>query len=106
MNLKVAAMVGDIDASLAKEYFDLVEVIIMVLGKDAKVRMVNRKGAQILACSKKEIVGKNWFDTFIPVDVRDEMRDVFFKLMAGELAPIEYYENPVLTCDGRRRVIA
>ncbi|GAJ24438.1 unnamed protein product, partial [marine sediment metagenome] len=50
--------------------------------------------------------GKNWFDLLVPQRIRDEVKDVFHKLMAGDIRPVEYYENPLLTKDGEERLIA
>ncbi|MEW5724019.1 MAG: ATP-binding protein [Thermodesulfobacteriota bacterium] len=55
---------------------------------------------------KEEIIGRNWFDVFIPERMRDQVRSVFERLMKGEVEPVEYYENPVVTLKGRERMIA
>jgi len=90
----------------AQRYLDVAGVLILVIDSDQKVSLINNKGCQILGCEEKEIIGKNWFDTFIPERVRDEVEAVFEKLMTGEIEPVEYYENPVLTSSGEERIIA
>jgi PAS domain S-box-containing protein len=90
----------------AQRYLDVAGVIILVIDSDQKVSLINNKGCQILGCEEKKVIGKNWFDTFIPERVRDEVRAVFEKLMAGEVEPVEYFENPVLTGSGEERIIA
>jgi hypothetical protein len=47
---------------------------------------------------------KNWFDTFIPEDIRSELRVVFEKLMAGEVKLTEYFDNMVLTRKGEIKI--
>jgi len=90
----------------AKSYLDIVGTIMVALDTDQKVTLINRKGCEILGYDAEEIIGKNWFEHFIPEGIRDEPAGVFAKLMAGELAPSEYYENTVLCRDGRERLIA
>lgn len=55
---------------------------------------------------KEEIIGKNWFDTFVPARDRDRARAGFVKLVAGQVERIEYFENPVLRRNGEERLIA
>lgn len=88
------------------KYFDLVQVMIVSLDKEGRVSSINRKGCEILRCKEEEIVGKNWFDNFIPEKIREDVRLAFKKLINGEMGPVEYYENLVLTRDGTERLIA
>ncbi|MBC7320079.1 GAF domain-containing protein [bacterium] len=89
-----------------RTYFDLVQVMIVALDREGRVTSINRKGCEILGYREEEIIGKNWFDNFIPERIREEIKEVFRKLMNGEIEPVEYYENPILTKDGRERIIA
>ena len=90
----------------AQKYLDVAGVAIIAIDADQKVTLVNKKGCDVLGYTEAEILGKNWFDTFLPERIRDEIKAVFQKLMAGELEPVEYYENPVLTKSGEERLIA
>lgn len=90
----------------AKNYLDIAGVIIVVIVSDQKVSLINKKGCEILGYDEKEIIGKNWFDTFIPKTNRDEVKSAFKKLMAGEIKPVEYFESPVLTKNKDEKVIA
>lgn len=89
-----------------KMYLDIAAVMIVALDRDGLISMINRKGSAILGYREEELLGKNWFDTCLPPKIREDVREVFRKLMAGDLAPVEYYENPVLTKSGERRMIA
>ncbi len=90
----------------AQKYLDVAGVILMVIGEDRKVRLMNQKGYQILGCNEEDIVGKDWPDNFLPERVRREVKAIFKKLIAGKLEPVEYFENPILTKDGDERLIA
>lgn len=93
----------------AKQYLDVVGVIILTIDPDRKVRHINRKGCEILGFEEREIAGKDWFKNFIPEEFRGETAGVFDSLMAGGeggFESAEYHENPVLTKEGEERIIA
>jgi PAS domain S-box-containing protein len=86
-------------------FLDLVRMIIIVIDSDQKVTYVNRKGCEILGLGKEDILGKNWFDNFLPEKIRNDIKTVYTKLMAGEIELAEYFDNVVLTKDGQERII-
>ncbi len=90
----------------AQKYFDIAGVMLGALNKTGEIILMNQKGCQILAVTEDEVIGKNWFDHYLPGSIAGETKEVFNKLMAGEAAVAEYYENPVLTRDGSQRIIA
>ena len=89
----------------ARQYLDVAGVMLLVLETDGRVSLINRKGAQMLGFTEEEIIGKYWFDNFIPERLREPARAVFARLIAGENAPVEHHENPVLTRDGTERLV-
>jgi PAS domain S-box-containing protein len=90
----------------AKRYLDIAGVIIVIINSDQKVRLISRKGVGLLGYKEDEIIGKNWFENFIPEGDRERMKSVFAKLMAGRIEPLEYFENPILTRRGEERLVA
>ena len=91
----------------AQQYLDVAGVALIVIGADRKVILVNRKGCEILGYENEgEIIGKDWFDNFLPERLSGGVEEVFESLMAGEIEPVEHYENPVLTRDGREKIVA
>jgi PAS domain S-box-containing protein len=91
---------------LARRYLDIAGTIIVALDRDGSVTLVNRKGCHILGFSDKEILGRDWFDNFLPQRQREEVRSLFHRLLSGEIGPGEYCESPVLTRRGDERIIA
>lgn len=90
----------------AQRYLDVAGVMILVLDTDGNVVLVNNKGCEILACGEQDILGKNWFEHFIPEKDRDQTRAVFATIVAGELEMHEYVKNPIVTRGGEERLIA
>jgi PAS domain S-box-containing protein len=105
---ELEALEGELRAERdrTQRYLDVAGVMFVVIGADETVLLVNQKGCELLGCAEQEVVGRNWFETFLPERVRTDTREVFAKLMAGELGVAEYNENPVLNKDGQERVIA
>ncbi|MBI4682792.1 MAG: PAS domain S-box protein [Nitrospirae bacterium] len=90
----------------AQRYLDIAGVILIAIGADQKIKLINKKGCNILACEEEDVLGENWFDNFVPERIRDDVKDVFIRLMSGEIEPVEYFENPVITRQGEERIIA
>jgi PAS domain S-box-containing protein len=89
-----------------KQYLEIVGVIIVALEPDETVSLISRKGCELLGYPQEEIVGRNWFDDFVPETERERTRAGFHRIMAGDLAPVEYFENYVLTRRGEERMIS
>jgi PAS domain S-box-containing protein len=90
----------------AERYLDVASVMIMALNSKGEVTLINRYGEQILGFSRDEIIGKNWFDNFLPEWDRDRVKTAFLRIMAGEMESPGSFENPVLTRSGEERLIA
>jgi len=90
----------------AKRYLEIAGVIIVVLNSDQTVQLINRKGCEVLGYEPGEIIGTNWFDSFVPEKDRERTRAGFVELIAGNIDPIEYFENLVLTKNKEERIIS
>jgi PAS domain S-box-containing protein len=90
----------------AQQYLDIAGVIMVVLNADQTVALINKKGCEILEYPSEEIIGKNWFDHFLPGNYREQVKTIFSKMVVGGIELVEYYENPVLTKSGEERLIA
>ncbi len=90
----------------AQQYLDVAGVVFVAIDPDQKVMLINRKGCEILGYEEHEVVGKNWFDTFLSDKAKDEVKAVFKKLMAGEIEAVEYVENLIVTKSGEEKIIA
>jgi len=90
----------------ARKYLEIAGVILVVLNSDQTVQLINRKGYEVLGYEPGEIIGKNWFDTFLPEKDRERTGAGFIELISGNIEPIEYFENPVLTKGKEERIIS
>ncbi len=79
--------------------------MIVALDRDGKVTLVNDEACKILGYTEKELLGKDWLTTCLPVEYQKTVKKVFHLLMAGKVKPVENYENPVVTKTGLQRDI-
>ena len=88
-------------------YLDTVHSIIVALDTEARVTMINPFGCALLGYEASELIGHNWFETCLPQpEGSDAVLPYFSRLMRGEIAAEEYFENELVTADGRRVLIA
>lgn len=89
----------------AQMYLDVAGVIIVALDREGKVTLLNRQGRLLLGYQEEEVLGKDWFENFLPQSVRREIKKVFERLLGGDVESFAEYENPVLTRCGEERLI-
>ena len=91
---------------ITQQYLDVAGVILLAINSDQTVSEINIKGCEILGLPKHEIIGKNWFDNFLPPQHRPAIKRVFNRIISGNLVPIEHYESVIIRPDGTERTIA
>ena len=89
----------------AQEYLDIVGSFIVALDADARVTLINRRGAELAGAPEYQIVGKDWFTHFVPGEDEAAARGAFHQLMAGEIKPVRRFENRVRSLLGEERII-
>jgi diguanylate cyclase (GGDEF)-like protein/PAS domain S-box-containing protein len=89
-----------------QRYLDVAGVMFVVINADGTVSLINKKGCEVLGCTEEEILGKNWFDCFIPLNIREKLKTFFSQLFSEKTTLGEYHENPILTNTGEERIIA
>ena len=94
-----------VEREKARMYLDIARVAILAINTQGEVTLINKRGCEILGYTEKEVLGKQWVENFLPQRIRKEVATVFAKLIAGEIDPVEYYQNPVLTQSGEERII-
>jgi PAS domain S-box-containing protein len=89
-----------------QKHLDSADIIILVLSSDEGVEIINRQGCELLGCEQDEIVGKNWFDHFIPENIREDLRAAFRAFVGRRSASGRWsQENPILSKDGTERLV-
>lgn len=93
------------DKNRLQQYLDIAEVIMVVIDNNGIVRMINRKGCNVLGYREKDIVGKSWIDNFIPSNIKDEVNEIHTDNLFNEKKSKKEVENPVVTSTGELRLI-
>ncbi|HNW72245.1 MAG TPA: PAS domain S-box protein [Bacteroidales bacterium] len=89
----------------AQNYLNIAGSVIIVLDHEGNIELINKKGSELFGYPQDEIIGKSWFDHFIPADVRTTVREVFTQLMSGNIEGPEFFENSVLTATGEQLIL-
>lgn len=84
---------------LAK-YFEIAPSIIVTLDVHGHITYLNRFGSECLETEAAEALGKNWFDTFIPAEIFNDIHGKFRKLITGKIETLETVENSIITGKG------
>jgi PAS domain S-box-containing protein len=90
----------------ARLYLAIAGVVVVALDRSGCVRLLNRRGCEVLGVSESGALGRSWFDTFVPERERAGVRAVFEGLLRGKVEPVEFYESSVLCRGGVERVVA
>jgi PAS domain S-box-containing protein len=88
-----------------EQYLDIAGVMFVALERNGTVRLINRKGSQILKSSEKDTLGRDWFSQFVPERARSSAREVFMQILEGKTGA-SLFESPILTADGEERLIS
>ena len=79
--------------TIAQLYFESAEVLLVAISSDETLAGISKKGCEILGCKKHKIVGKNWFDNFVPEANREEARNMFHEMLKGIGQNLIYWHN-------------
>ncbi len=91
----------------AHNYLNIAGVIIIALDNVGTINLINKKGCETLGYEENEIIGKNWFSNFLPISVKQELKNFFLSIMKGEKeVDLEYWENKIIVRSGQERTIS
>jgi len=80
-----------------------VDLISLMLDRVGRVTYCNDYLLQLTGWRRAEVIGRNWFELFIPSGC-DELKDTFSALLA-DLPSASHHENEILTRSGGHRLI-
>ena len=96
----------ELEKEKSKLYLDVASVICLALNQEGIVELINPKGCEVLGVNQEEVIGKNWFDTFVVYEQVGQVKELFYEIMNGERELVEYFENRIWTKKGDERIIA
>jgi PAS domain S-box-containing protein len=83
------------EQQLSKTYLELAPIMFVALDKAGVVKSINNFGSQMLGYPKSDILGKNWFDHYLPDNSKEEIKQYFSKIINGATADLTY-ENKII----------
>lgn len=89
----------------AQGYLDVAGVVMLALSPEGKVNLINQMGCRILGREAKDILGKDWFEHFVPEHVREKTKGFLSRLISAEETSIQLLENPVINRENQERII-
>ena len=90
-----------------RSFLENIQLIAVRLDEQGRVAFANEFLLRSTGRSRLEVLGRDWFELFIPEGIRDRVREVFRQTLArGETGVFTHFENEILAKDGRRLTIA
>jgi PAS domain S-box-containing protein len=89
----------------AEQYLNVAAEIIISLDAQGNISLLNDSGHKLLGYDSGELIGVNWFETFLLDEDVPRVSELFYKLINGETNNIENYENKIKTKNGTVRNI-
>lgn len=93
------------ERNCAQNYLDIAGTIILAIDSEQKITLINKKGSEFLGFPKEDIVGKNWFETFVPESCRQKVKDNYMRLISENCELSDNFENVVLTKGREVRIV-
>jgi PAS domain S-box-containing protein len=87
-----------------RSLLDNVQLIVVGLDQRGNVNYINPFLLSITGYTNDEIIGKNWFEEFIPLSEQEATKADFGKVLNHNAR--SYYRNPILTKSGEEKFIA
>ncbi len=90
-----------------REMLENIRLFAVIIDLEGQVTFCNDFGLQLVGMERDAVLGCNWFDTFIPPEIRAEMDATFAQRLATGDFP-QHYENEILIVrdgDGTARAL-
>lgn len=103
--LRIAQLNSEVvqERDLANGMLDTAPSIILLLDPQGMIRHVNPWFEQLTGYRRDEVVGKEWFATFLPARDQARIRELFASALHDQ--PVRGNINPIVTRDGEERAI-
>ena len=87
-----------------KFYFDKADALMIAISSDEIIQDINQVALKILGYSKAEVLGKNWFDLFVPEKNRTALKDLFHDTLNSVIRHV-HFEQTIVTKKGENLIL-
>ncbi|MBU3917274.1 PAS domain S-box protein, partial [bacterium] len=91
--------------SIVQTYLNVASSIIAIIGRDRKLKLINKSGRDILGYEEDEIMGMDAFDTIIRDEDKDRVLKYFHHFLKGNIEDGFSFECDVITKDKKIKTI-
>ncbi len=88
-----------------REMLEKVRLAAIIMDTECNILFCNDFLLEISGWTKDEVIGRNWFDVFIPDESKEHMEVLYREKMPADEFP-GFHESEILTRSGERRLIA
>lgn len=85
---------------------ETVQLVGVILDSEGKIVLCNDFLLVLTGWRREEVLQKNWFEVFVPPEIREDLKNSFFRKGFRSGSIPTHYENEIVTRDAQRRVIA
>ncbi len=93
-----------LEKQFSENLLDTANLIIIALDMNANIMIFNKFTENLTGYKKSEVLGKNWFEYFIPEDSREEIPSIFTETLST-MPEASQHNNPIILKDGSKRSI-
>ena len=87
-----------------KKLLEDINLLAVILDIDGNITFCNNYLLTLTGWTRDEVLNKNWFDLFLPDDVRETVYAMFRSGIRANAIPL-HYENPIVTREGTSKLI-
>jgi PAS domain S-box-containing protein len=100
-------LVSDLDRQRqqADLYLEITEAMVIGLGRDGNIELANQRACSLLGYPHDELIGRDWFATCIPAPEQAAVKQIFSRLLAGDLKDNQFIDGAVITHTGEYKNI-
>jgi PAS domain S-box-containing protein len=88
-----------------REMLEQIRLIAIMLDCTGRITFVNAFLLQLTSWDAEEVIGRDWFEIFVPPDQHAPLKAAFEDWMQGRVE-YSHFENPIQTRQGERRLIS
>jgi PAS domain S-box-containing protein len=86
-----------------RSVLESMNLIAVILDEKGRLGLCSDFLLELTGWPRSEVIGRDWFERFVPQENRGEILKVFARFFAGN--PPKRYESEIMTRQGRRRLI-
>ncbi|PKM76374.1 MAG: hypothetical protein CVU90_12725 [Firmicutes bacterium HGW-Firmicutes-15] len=87
-----------------RETLENVKLVTAILDDKIRITFCNDFLLELLGWKREEVIGRDWFDIFVPPEVRERDRHIINKSLERRTAPT-YGESEIMTKSGERKIV-